>query len=440
MNKAFIIWLLVCAASSAQQIPNPTDLPGDPFFIKKSWELPGNRDTLSSIALDTVQLRLILAFRHRVVVREFDSPTILGTVSGIEDATGIALDDTGEFGFISEGRLNRIDVFDRRAFNVVGIIPTAANPSFVVFEPISALLFVVCRESVADVSPPPPSPGKSATPRIPAPPHPRNLPTKPVPPPEFKWSLTVIDANTWNALANIQLPGMVGVAHTAGGGHVYLTFPQRDEVARVDAAELRQWLDNQTPDPQIAQQPTPKDEQLRAGHPIYSALQSQRTPIRALNWSNDNAGRSDSRQIAFFRLDRSEPQCGEPRALAADERHLRLFVACSKMKLAVLNADNGDPIATLPTGPDTNAVAYDFDHRLIFAANGGNGSLTIITQDSTDTYAVVQNLPIPLWARALAVNPANGQTYLLTDYSDADSQDRQASQIKGSFLLLLIGH
>ena len=121
---------------------------------------------------------------------------------------------------------------------------------------------------------------------------------------------------------------------------------------------------------------------------------------------------------------------------------MRLFVACSYiMTLAVLNADNGDPVASVPTGPGTNAVAYDFDRRLIYAANGGgNGSLTIIRQDVTDSYAVVQNLPTYHWARAIAVSRITGLAYLVTDYSDSDPNHRRSVPGDASFYVQVIGH
>jgi DNA-binding beta-propeller fold protein YncE len=86
------------------------------------------------------------------------------------------------------------------------------------------------------------------------------------------------------------------------------------------------------------------------------------------------------------------------------------------MKLAVVNALTGEVVTSLPTGPGTDAVGFDPDRGLIYTANGGaNGSLTVIRQDVTDSYAVIQNLPTRQRARTLAVNPASGEVYLVTD-------------------------
>lgn len=463
MRKVATLCLLGCASLSAQQIPPPTDLPGDPFFIKKTWPVNSSIDSVSAILVDPVQSHLFLAYRQSVVVDDLQTGAALGSVGGSSGAFGIALDDTGDFGFISDGRYNQLDVFDRRTYQTVGILPTAPNPTYVVFEPESALIFVVCNEPIVANEPitqktrapwPPVDPPMSPWSRSDIPPPPSYPPRRPARPPtnakpatnpEGKWLLTVIDANNWKALADILLPSKVGFAQTAGNGHVYLGFPGRNELARLDASALGEKLRRDTKNAHDAKdkpatpERTPKEEQLIFEHLPIPGRQWQHSPAQVLDWSNDQiTARNEERQITLFRLNR---ECGEPRALAADERHLRLFLACANKKLAVLNADNGDLVTTLPTGPDTNAVAYDFDRRLVYAANaGGYGSLTIIRQDVADFYAVVQNLPTPIWARALTVNPVTGQIYLITDYTDSDSQQRIAKVEKGTFQLLLIGH
>jgi DNA-binding beta-propeller fold protein YncE len=456
MRKVAALCLLGCASLLAQQIPAPTDLPGDPFFIKKTWPVNSTADSVSSMLVDPLQHQLFLAYRQSVVVDDLQSGGAVGSVGGSSGALGIALDDTGDFGFISDGRYNQVDAFDRRTFQTVGILPTAANPTYVVFEPMSALIFVVCNEPSAEKTRvqrppipmyPPPTPiypwNRSDIPPTPpshSPPFPSPGRTKKsATPPESKWLLTVIDADNWKTLADILLPGKVGFAQTAGNGHVYLGFPGRNELARLDASALGERLRRDTKNAHATPARTPKEDQLIFGHLMIPGPQWQRNPARILDWSNDQfVAANEARQIDFFRLNK---ECGEPRALAVDEPHLRLFLACANKKLAVLNADNGDLITTLPTGPDTNAVAYDFDRRLVYAANaGGYGSLTIIRQDVTDSYAVVQSLPTPIWARALAVNPATGQIYLITDYTDSDSQQRISKAEKGDFQLLLIGH
>jgi DNA-binding beta-propeller fold protein YncE len=115
--------------------------------------------------------------------------------------------------------------------------------------------------------------------------------------------------------------------------------------------------------------------------------------------------------------------------------------------MVVLNASSGQFVASLPTGPGTDAIAYDPNHSLIYTANGGaQGSLTVIRQDVTDTYAVIQDLPTRQRARTLAVNPATGEVYLVTDLLGVNLArpggigSLQPAPVNGSFQVLVIGN
>ena len=139
--------------------------------------------------------------------------------------------------------------------------------------------------------------------------------------------------------------------------------------------------------------------------------------------------------------------CREPRSLAVDGAHQRVFAACDNMKLAVMNAGSGEAVTSMPIGPGTDAVGYDPGRGLIYTANGGaQGTLTIVRQDVTDSYAIIQNLPTRQRARTLAVNTDTGEVYLVTDYAGVDlAQPGNIGSLKtrpveGSFQVLVIGH
>ncbi len=65
-------------------------------------------------------------------------------------------------------------------------------------------------------------------------------------------------------------------------------------------------------------------------------------------------------------------------------------------------------------GEDADAVAYDSKRGLIFSSNGGDGSLTIVRQESVDHYRVVGSLPTMQGARTLALDAATGNVYLVS--------------------------
>ena len=66
-----------------------------------------------------------------------------------------------------------------------------------------------------------------------------------------------------------------------------------------------------------------------------------------------------------------------------------------------------------PIGGGPDAAAYDEQRGLVFSSNG-EGTLTIIKQDSADHYTVLDNLKTQPGARTMALDPASGRVYLVT--------------------------
>jgi DNA-binding beta-propeller fold protein YncE len=154
--------------------------------------------------------------------------------------------------------------------------------------------------------------------------------------------------------------------------------------------------------------------------------------------------------VHIFRLGSG---CVSPRGLAVDADHLRLFAACENRRMEVLNTGTGEVVATLPIGAGTDAVGYDSERGLIYTSNGaGLGSVTIIRQDVADSYNVIQELPTKQRARTLAVNPTNGEVYLVTNLEGFDLNKKgagdsahalpvvQAEAVKGTFQVLVVGN
>ena len=81
-----------------------------------------------------------------------------------------------------------------------------------------------------------------------------------------------------------------------------------------------------------------------------------------------------------------------PTGLAIDVANNRLFSVCRKTKtLVVMDASTGKIVQTLPIGGGVDGVVYEKDLKLIMTSNG-EGTVTIIHQDSPDTYSVAQTL------------------------------------------------
>lgn len=395
--------------------------------------------------MDPAAHRLFIAHGLVVQVVDLDTGTLAGQIAGLREAHAIALDDTGEFGYISDGLAGQVKVFDRRSLQVVASIPTGSAPRALVFEPQSRLLFAICTSPVtgslnqATTTPQPASnPGETplnATGRS----SPKNRNAQPVRGNEIKTSVTVIDVHTREPLAEILMPGKLGFAEADGNGQVFVNIVNRNQIARLNAQAIVTLLRRSTAgaassQPAIAQ----------SSSASFSPAKQLVTPT-ILNWSHEaRLPESAEGRMSIFSLGH---ECLEPQGLAIDSSHQRLFAACNNMKMVVLNAATGELVASLPTGPGTDAIGYDQGRGLIYTANGGdNGSLTIIHQDVTDTYAVIQILPTRRRARTLAVNPATGEVYLVTDFLGVDLSQPggigtlQTVPIKGSFQVLVIGN
>src|ERR1039458_894833 len=149
MKKLLALCLIGCATLPAQQIPAATQLPGSPFFIKQTW-IVGGVGNCDYLTLDPATRRVFIAHGPVVQVVDLDTGALAGQITGLREAHAIALDDTGEFGYISDGPSGQVKVFDRRSFQVVAAIPTGSAPRALVFEPQNRLLFAICANSATD--------------------------------------------------------------------------------------------------------------------------------------------------------------------------------------------------------------------------------------------------------------------------------------------------
>jgi hypothetical protein len=245
-----------------------------------------------------------------------------------------------------------------------------------------------------------------------------------------KSTVTVIDADSQTKLGDLTLPGKLGYAQTDGKGTVYVNITDRGQIVHFNTQALDPLLRKRA----IAAADAAKPNDAKSG----SVATDNETPT--IDWSNPAL----PNPLRTFRLGQN---CETPKALAVDSANLRLFTACDNMTLQVLNSTNGQVIATLPIGAGTDAIGYDSNRGLIYASNGGGvGSLTIIRQHLTDSYAVIQELPTRARARTLAVNPVSGEVYLVTNVTGFDLTHNggigglKEAPVLGTFQVLVVGN
>ena len=84
--------------------------------------------------------------------------------------------------------------------------------------------------------------------------------------------------------------------------------------------------------------------------------------------------------------------CKTPTGLAIDAANERLFIGCRSKVMAVMNAETGKVVTTLPIGTRVDAVAFDADNKLIFCSNG-DGTISVIHQKGPDEYEIRRRYP-----------------------------------------------
>jgi DNA-binding beta-propeller fold protein YncE len=136
--------------------------------------------------------------------------------------------------------------------------------------------------------------------------------------------------------------------------------------------------------------------------------------------------------------------CEEPSGLAIDRKNRRLFAGCNNKLMAVVDADSGKVITTLPIGGGVDATAFDDETKLAFASCG-EGVLTVVREESPDKFSVAENAKTQERARTLALDPKTHQVYLVTakfgpaPAPTVDQPHPRPPVLPDSFVVLVMG-
>jgi DNA-binding beta-propeller fold protein YncE len=146
----------------------------------------------------------------------------------------------------------------------------------------------------------------------------------------------------------------------------------------------------------------PKDAKLEAmafdGAGICYVNDEEKTSMHTFNTHTLKVG-------GTFSLEPGEGGTG----LAIDPASHRLFATCSNNKLVVVDATTGKVVATPAIGDDPDAGYFDPATKLIFVSNS-DSTLSIVHEDTPDTYTVVQTVTTGKGAKTSWVS--EGKVYL----------------------------
>ena len=146
-----------------------------------------------------------------------------------------------------------------------------------------------------------------------------------------------------------------------------------------------------------------------------------------------------SKMVAHWKLG----QCEGPTGLAIDSEHDRLFSVCANNKMIVVDSSSGKLVAELHIGGKPDGAGFDAALGMAYSSNG-DGTLTIVHEDDSDHFHVVENLATQIGARTMVVDPETHHIYLpAAQYGplpavSAETPKPRAPILQDSFNILVI--
>ena len=130
--------------------------------------------------------------------------------------------------------------------------------------------------------------------------------------------------------------------------------------------------------------------------------------------------------------------------MAIDIRHQRLFSGCRSGVMAISDYKKGSIVATVPIGQGVDGAGWDPSRRDAYASSG-DGTVTVIHQDSPDKYHVVETVQTGERARTMGIDPATHRIYVpaakfgpVPAESTATNPRRRAPMLPGSFEVIVV--
>jgi DNA-binding beta-propeller fold protein YncE len=100
--------------------------------------------------------------------------------------------------------------------------------------------------------------------------------------------------------------------------------------------------------------------------------------------------------------------------LAMDVKNNILFAACrEKSNMIILSATDGHIITDLPIGVGCDGAVFNPETMEVFSSQG-DGTLTVIKEDSPTSFAVEQTVATPARAKTLTLDTKTGNIYSIT--------------------------
>jgi len=135
--------------------------------------------------------------------------------------------------------------------------------------------------------------------------------------------------------------------------------------------------------------------------------------------------------------------CEAPTGLAIDRAHHLVFSGCRNKVMAISDAINGALVTTVPIGQGVDACRFDPGTQLAFASNG-DGTLTVIHEDTPTAFTVVANVTTKPGARTMELDPKTHRVFTATanfgppPTATAKQPRPRPTVVPGTFTLLVL--
>jgi DNA-binding beta-propeller fold protein YncE len=195
---------------------------------------------------------------------------------------------------------------------------------------------------------------------------------------------TAIDATNGTVLGTVKLDGRPEFAASDGKGEVFVNIEDKSELAAIDSGKLS----------------------VKAVWPLAP--------------------------------------CESPTGLSMDRKNRRLFSGCENKMMAVVDADTGKVVATPAIGSGVDATTFDAGTDLAFASCG-EGVLTVVHEDSPESFSVAEDVPTQRGARTMALDSKTHNAYLVTaNFGPAPAATQENPHprptiLPDSFVVLVVG-
>jgi DNA-binding beta-propeller fold protein YncE len=299
--------MLAYAAKSS-----PADV--GPLQVIKTFNVGGGTGGWDYLTVDSQAHRLYVSHSTQVMVIDADNGNPIGVITDTPGIHGIALVPDCNEGFTSNGRENKLSVFDLKTLNTLRKVNSGQNPDSIIYDPATKKVFAFN--------------GRSG-------------------------DVTIVDTTApYKEPVTLPVGGKLETGVSDLAGHVYVNVEDKSEIVSIN--------------------------------------------------SNNNT------VLAHWSLAPGE----EPTGMAIDREHHRLFAGCSNQMMVILDANDGNVLATVPTGSGVDGVTFDSYLGLAVSANGGDGTITVVKEEPTGTFKVVQTLKTARGARTITSDPKSHLIYL----------------------------